>query len=176
MNPKPKCVFVLGPESTGSKFLAKICSHVLGIHQFGHWDGTAWSDKGGHCVLHRSLPYENPPNFPDVFKWVEEKEPNYELFFVMTTRDITMSQLSRYERWKKPSDTAAKESERAREIMVSVLKSDQKSFLWSYETFMFLKRDYLAQLYAFLDISSDFLPELIDGNAKKVKSADASAP
>jgi hypothetical protein len=36
---KNKCVFVIGPESTGSKLIAKVCSHALGIDKFGVWNG-----------------------------------------------------------------------------------------------------------------------------------------
>ena len=167
MSIRPKCVFVIGPESTGSKLIAKICSHVLDIQPFGRWDGTAWSDKGQHCVLHRSLPYYIPPVFPDVQAWIEEKQANYDLYFVLTTRDITMSHLSRYERWQKPESDCIQQSKRAREIMLSIMNSEQKSFIWSYETFMFLRQSYLHQLYEFLGVTSDFIPDLIDANAKK---------
>jgi len=48
------------------------------------------------------------------------------------------------------------------------MRSHQKYLLWSYESFMFLKQDYLALLYNFLDVNSDFMPELKDGNVGKV--------
>ena len=166
---KNKCVFVIGPESSGSKLVAKICSHVLGIHEFGHWDGTAWSNKGEHAVLHRSLPYQNPSIFPDLNQWVDNKRAEYDISFILTTRDISMSHLSRYERWEKQTETSERETETARAMMVEILNGPEKSLLWSYETFMFLKMDYLKTLYDFLEVSSKFKPELIDGNRKKVK-------
>jgi hypothetical protein len=33
---------------------------------------------------------------------------------------------------------------------------------------MFLQKVYLNKLYQFLDIESDFIPELIDGNYSKI--------
>jgi len=172
MGLKKKCVFVIGPESSGSKFAAKICSHVLDIQTFGEWDGTAWSDKGGDCVLHRSLPYMTPPIFPDVQEWINAKQDDYELYFLLTTRDITLSQISRYERWGKSLHQSTEESERARSIMSSVMRSHQKYLLWSYESFMFLKQDYLTLLYDFLNVDSDFMPELKDGNIGKIQWPD----
>jgi len=37
---KNKCVFIICPESTGSMLVAKICSHVFGIHSYGQWNGV----------------------------------------------------------------------------------------------------------------------------------------
>jgi hypothetical protein len=168
---KKKCVFVLGPESTGSKLIGKVCSHAMGIQEFGTWEGSAWSDAGGNKVYHRSLPYGLKPKFPDVDAWVAEHKDEFDISFVLTTRDITISQLSRYQRWKKPTQQAAEESETAKQIMLSVMEMPYPYFIWSYETFMFLGEAYLQTLYKFLDVECSFMPKLIDANAKKVKKA-----
>ncbi|MFZ4520872.1 MAG: hypothetical protein ACOYNC_04165 [Bacteroidales bacterium] len=164
---KNKCVFVIGPESSGSKLIARICSHALGIKQFEDWNGTGWSDNGNHKVLHRSLPYDNPPKFPDIDEWISANEKEYELYLILTTRDITVSEFSRLKRWGKSSSQSIEETEKARIIMTSVMKREIAFFIWSYETFLFLGKDYLDCLYKFLGINSDFIPELIDGNRGK---------
>ncbi|MEM8777525.1 MAG: hypothetical protein AAGF26_01370 [Cyanobacteria bacterium P01_G01_bin.49] len=164
-----KCIFVIGPESSGSMLIAKICSHVLGIHEYGTWDGVAWSDKGEHKVCHRSLPYgSKPPKFPNIEHWISQNEESYEVYFILTTRDITISELSRFYRFLKPLKQSQKESEKARDIMTMIINSKYKHFIWSYETFMFLKKEYLNCLYKFLDMESEFIPNIVDSNSSKV--------
>lgn len=166
-----KCVFVIGPESSGSKLIAKVSSQALGIAQFGQWNGSAWSKSETHKVCHRSLPYEKKVKFPDIDAWINKYQQDHDIYFILTTRDITISQASRYQRWKKPQHQSSKESETAKNMMISVMNKNLPYFIWSYETFMFLGEPYLQTLYEFLDIQSDFCPELMDANAGKVKKS-----
>lgn len=166
---KKKCVFVIGPESTGSKLIGKICSHALDIENFGDWNGSGWSNSDQHKVCHRSLPYGKKCHFPVISEWIAEYGDDYDIYFVLTTRDITISQFSRYQRWKKLSKQSTQESETAKNIMLSVMSGEQPHFIWSYESFMFLGAPYLQTLYQFLGIESDFSPELYDANVNKVK-------
>lgn len=136
---KYKCVFVVGPESSGSMLIAKIISHALNIDQYGEWNGAGWSDKGMHKVCHRSLPYLIPPQYPDIDKWIHKNQHDYDIFFVITTRDITISEVSRIKRFSKTLEQVQKESKRASEIICELINSGQKYYIWSYETFMFLK-------------------------------------
>lgn len=163
-----KCVVVIGPESSGSKLAAKICAHVLGVRSFGEWNAAGWCGEDGPQVGHRSLPYGWPPVFPDIPALIGEHGRDRDVRFVLTTRDITLSEISRFHRWGKAPEQARRESLQAREIMAGVLRSDRPVFLWSYETFMFLGKDYLAGLYRFLEVESDFCPELADGNAARL--------
>jgi len=165
---KNKCVFVIGPESSGSMLIARICSHVLNIQRYGEWNGVAWSDKGSHKVCHRSLPYGNPPQYPDIKRWVSENEKDYDLYFILTTRDITISEISRFNRWSKPIEQSQLESAKAKEIIATVINAGHSFFIWSYETFMYLEGSYLDILYQFLGVKSDFIPELIDANPGKI--------
>lgn len=165
-----KCVFVIGPESSGSKLIAKIISHALNIDQYGEWNGMGWTENGMHKVCHRSLPFLIPPQYPDIEKWIHDNQRDYDIFFVITTRDITLSEISRIKRFKKTSTQVQEESKRANEIIRDLIKSRQKYYIWSYETFMFLEMDYLKLLYNFLGINSDYMPALIDGNRKSLPS------
>ena len=166
---KNKCVFVIGPESSGSMLIAKIISHVLDSHKYGEWNGIGWSDKGVHKVYHRSLPYGYPSKFPNLKDLILENEKDYDIYFILTTRDISISEVSRFNRWAKPFGRAKQESEQAREIMITVMNGVQPYFIWSYETFMFLKKEYLKSLYQFLGVESDSIPNLIDANQSKVR-------
>lgn len=170
-----KCVIVIGPESSGSKLAAKICAHVLGVRRFGEWNAAGWCGEAGPRVCHRSLPYGWPPVFPDLPALIEEQGRDCDIRFVLTTRDITLSEISRFRRWGKPPEQARRESLQAREVMAGVLRSDRPFFLWSYETFMFLGKDYLAGLYRFLGVDSDFCPDLADGNAARLLRPDGLA-
>ncbi len=163
-----KCVFIIGPESTGSKLIARVCAHVLSIADFEEWNGSAWCDNGKHKVCHRSLPYNIPPTFPDIEKWIAENQKEYHLSFILTTRDVTISHLSRASRWKKTIEQCSVETKEAKKIMTQVIKGKHPHFIWSYETFMFLGLIYLKQLYGFLEIESDFLPDLKDGNNPRI--------
>ncbi len=158
----------MGTESSGSKLIAKICSHALGIQKYGDWNGNAWSNNGLHKVYHRSLPYNKPPLYPNIEELLSENQENHEIFFILTTRDKTISELSRFYKYSKPIEQSRLESFKALEIMTLILNSNNKCFIWSYETFMFLQKVYLNKLYQFLDIESDFIPELIDGNYSKI--------
>lgn len=158
-----KCVFVIGPESSGSKLIARICAHVLGIKQYEPMGGCDFVNET-HKVCHRSLPFLNPPQYPDIEDWINQNKAVYNLFFILTTRDITISEQSRARRFKKSTEQVKEESEIAKTIMTSVMENQPNCFIWSYETFMFLRMPYLQKLYQYLDLHSDFIPEIIDGN------------
>lgn len=176
MHPARTCVIVLGPESSGSKLIARVCAHVLGIRPYGEWNAVGWCAGGGHEVCHRSLPYGDPPRFPDVESMIAEHRADHDIRFVLTTRDVTLSEMSRSRRFAKPAPQLREESRRAREIMAGLLRSEWPVFIWSYETFMFLGKDYLDRLYAFLGTASDFMPDLVDGNAPRIAGSDATRP
>jgi len=81
-----------------------------------------------------------------------------------------MSEVSRHNRWSKTFKQSTVESDKAREILTGIMKdeSDLDYIIWSYESFMFLKEDYLQTLYDFIGVKSDFIPKLIDANRRKV--------
>jgi len=166
-----KCVFVVGPESTGSKLISRILADALGVVQYSQWDGTGCVDNGKDKLCHRSLPYGIPPRYPDIADWINKHRDDYELFFVITTRDITLSETSRIKRFPKNLGQVRRETKHAKMIISELLKSNNKCYIFSYETFMFLQIDYLRKLYEFLGIDSTFIPELIDGNVRRIRQA-----
>jgi len=55
---------VLGPGSTGSVLIAKTIAHVLGVKEWGTWDGRQWAkseDQTENNVFHLSLPAFKAP-------------------------------------------------------------------------------------------------------------------
>ncbi|NQS99660.1 MAG: hypothetical protein HQ595_01135 [Candidatus Omnitrophica bacterium] len=165
---KYKCVLVTGPEGSGSRLVARIISQVLGIQEFELYNGIGASYKGKHRVEHFSLPSGPQAIYPDIKTKIENNK-GFELYLVLATRDINISGLSRMNQYGKKKRAVAIECLRAQSIISGMLSEPVKSFIWSYETFMFLKRAYLNLLYEFLGVESDFLPELIDGNKKYLK-------
>ncbi len=159
-----KCIFIFGPESSGSRLMSKTLAHALDIREFDRWDGSGMICDDTHKVWHESLPAGVIPSFPDVEQMIAEHEKDYSLYFILTTRDITISESSRIARFNKPHSQVHEDSSMAREIMLKLMRSDRKIFIWSYESFMYLGQDYLNLLYRFLDIDSNFMPQLNDGN------------
>jgi hypothetical protein len=177
---KKKCVFIIGPESSGSTLIAQIISAALN-------GDTAWSGRGFNCcdsafcdrqndfsqpcskvehlVCHRSLPFGLEPEWPPIEEW----QSKYDAYFVLCTRDSTVSALSVKKRFQRKPNLIADHQNEAKKMITEVLRSDAKSFLWSYETFMFLNETYLQQVYCFLGLKSDYVPaEIKDANPKYI--------
>jgi len=167
-----RCVFVIGMESSGSKLLAKILSHALGIQAYGTWNGSGWSRsfESPHRVCHRSQPYGRDSRFSDIRRWNEENR-DLAIHYVVCTRDVTISERSRLARWPERRGSFVDQTGRAREIIREVLETCDHT-IWSYETFMLMGGDYLRWLYRSLGVDADFIPaDIADGNAKHVRRA-----
>ncbi len=76
-------------------------------------------------------------------------------------------------RKKKDMKSGEMEKKRRRlEMKSALIPNNNRVVLVSYETLMSLKDPYIKTLYKQLDIESDFIPEVKDGNAKYVKKAE----
>jgi hypothetical protein len=167
-----RCVFVVGMESSGSKLVAKILSHALGIQPYGTWNGSGWSRSfaSPHRLCHRSQPYGHDSRFSDIRRWNEENR-DLAIHYVVCTRDATISERSRLARWPERRGTFSEQTARARQIIREVLETCDHT-IWSYETFMLLGGDSLRWLYRSLGIDSDFVPaDIADANVKHVRRA-----
>jgi len=183
---KKRCVFVIGSESSGSTLIAQIISAAL--NGDAGWSGrgfnccdSAFCDRENdfsqpcseveHLVCHRSLPFGLEPEWPPLKAW----QSGYDAYFILCTRDSTIAALSVKKRFQRKPETITGHQQKAKEIMEEVLRSEAKSFLWSYETFMFLKESYLQEVYSFLDLKSDYLPsEIKDANPKYINHSALS--
>jgi hypothetical protein len=100
---------------------------------------------------------------------IEEWQSIYNAYFIICTRDTTISKLSVAKRFKRKIETISEHQNQSMQIIVDILRSKSKSFIWSYETFMFLKEYYLRELFRFVDVQSEYIPEcIIDGNIKYI--------
>tara|TARA_R110002050_G_scaffold80304_3_gene171796 strand:+ start:6854 stop:7471 length:618 start_codon:yes stop_codon:yes gene_type:complete len=179
---KQKCIFIIGPESSGSTLIAKIISAALNGDD--GWNGRGFNCCNSascdsekyfllpcrevqHLVCHRSLPFFLNPEWPPIKEW----QSAYDARFVICTRDSTIAQRSVSERFERKLEIIQNHQAVARQIISDLLSSNAQNFIWSYETFMFLKEDYLQLLFAFLEIESEFAPEsLMDANLKYIKN------
>lgn len=166
-----KCVFVLGPESSGSMLVARTLSHALGIHEYGQWDGTGWSEREGaqHRLLHRSIPYNRPPVYPDPEQLLTDAG-DAEIHWVLTSRDVTLSEISRIDRFASTMEECRSDTERARDTMLWIIshRPETEWSLFSYEAFMLLGKPYVDWLYRRIGLDSDFCPALKDANRKRL--------
>jgi len=186
-----RCVFVVGPESSGSMLAAKIIAHVLGVRAYGQWNPpVGWSHSDlpqGHVsdvaqsnavasrtdtICHRSLPYGRDGNsYPDLHAWLRTNR-DASLRFVITTRDVSIIDQSKRARFNRPADLCRMNRERSRQWIAACVRQKLPHFIWSYETLVYLRSDYLQLLYEFLGVESDFLPpDLFDGNEKYVNGS-----
>ena len=85
--------------------------------------------------------------------------------FIIATRDISASILSRIERFGGNLKGYQKDNSRAKKLFAKIIKNED-FFIWNYETMLALENIYFQQLYKWLSIKSDFIPELKDGNKK----------
>ncbi len=117
-------------------------------------------------VLHASQPSKNINNYTDL-NIFRKKYKNYKLFFIITTRYYDISCLSMKKRfnWNKQNLTKTKN------ILEEILKSNEKTFIWNYETMLYFGNIYFDQLSNFVECKLDnkIYPEIIDGNFKYLK-------
>ncbi len=170
---KRKVIYIIGCEKSGSKFIAKIIAHVFGVCKFGEWDGVGvCSSKNKNIIAHFSQPHCNPIQYSNI-KAIEQKHKDDELKFVITTRDINISEKSRIVTWgfhkHKNKENVSKESGEAKKIIEYIL-TNHDYFIWSYETMNYLKEAYLQTIYKWLGVKSTFNFKIIDGNKKYINN------
>lgn len=167
---REKCVYVIGPESSGSMFVAKTLAHILEVAKYGTWDGGGTVKNKDGKIHHVSLPTGPNSYFPNIATLIEEDKKCYDVYLVITIRDSSISEVSRMLRFLKLRPKVLEESKKAKQMIVELMRSNQVPyFLCSFETLIFLGEDYLRLLYDFLHIDSDFMPVVYDANIKYIK-------
>lgn len=185
-----RCVFVVGPESSGSMLTAKIVAHVLNVRLYGLWNPpVGWShsdlprgrvsdavhsrvvESGIDAVCHRSLPYGRDGDmYPDLDRWCSMNGDAH-IQFVITTRDISIVDRSKRRRFNRSEQMCRENRHASRQFIGSVIQKKLPYFIFSYETLVYLREDYLRQLYGFLGVESGFVPpDLFDGNERYIVS------
>lgn len=180
---KRKTIFITGPESSGSTFIARAVNKCF-------YTASLWNGRGFNCcnnrqcdsknyylypclsydpvICHRSIPFgKQNKQVPPVKKWAEIY-PNS--LFVFCTRDPVIMKKSSNKK-SGQEDTTSEQWIRKAE---SVLKDcpEDRLFIFSYESMLLLKEFYISRLYDFLDIPEEkrYMPaDIKNGNAKYIK-------
>lgn len=167
-----RLVVITGFESSGSVFLARVVSVVLGkCAKFGDWSGYGWNGEQGDdlIIIHRSMPYERNPK-----KWWSELEQeiegleSYSKEFIVCTRDLSISKLSRLKRFGGNLDQYHDDDRKAREIF-SELLARERGFVFSLESAVALEDAYYKKLFEWLGVSSNFSPKVFDANRPYIR-------
>jgi hypothetical protein len=162
-----RLVIILGFESSGSVFCGRVISYVLGkCSRFGEWNGYGWNGNIGDdlVIIHRSMPYGRKK------KWMEElleeisDMKHYSKEFIICTRDLNISKISRISRFGGNWSEYLRDDERATKIFSEIMK-DENYFIFSYESAAALGGHYYTTLYNWLKVESAFCPPFFDGNA-----------
>ena len=173
---KNKFVLVIGRASTGSKLIAKLMAHILGVTEYGTWEGhdCPIENNSENIVIHKSLP--NDRDWPDVNGIISEY-PDHEIYIIITTREETLAKQSRTDTYHWTEEQEENDKFLSKNIISSVMNSGNKFFIWSYETFMFLGIDYLISLCKFMGIEEPEIPDydFIDANPKRIRDSIVSA-
>jgi hypothetical protein len=166
-----KAYIITGPESSGSVFISRVVSYVVGKDaSYGQWDGYGMNGKIGDDIvcLHRSQPYANAETYYTLEQYQEDFS-GYDIYFIVTTRDMHISAISKAKRFKRNQKEILENKKVSREILTRIMSSNEKSFVWSYETMLYLGEAYFKKLYEFLKVDSSFVPgDMKDGNKKYI--------
>ena len=156
---KPLCFFVIGPESTGSTYMAKILNkHLNGFD----WNGRGWNDNehpladktngftkpvgdiNSVLICHRSLPFSSM--YPPTEKWVQL----YDCKFIWAVREINCSHNSRKKRWGSRRNWE-EESLHSLQYLNAIQQANHPLYYFSYEALVFTKNLYLDNFYDLVD-------------------------
>lgn len=170
-----KAFIITGPESSGSTFISQVIAKSLKqIKSLNEWNGRQFcnnklpnkDEKDDIIILHRSQPFGNENyftynNFKRLFK-------GYEMNFIICTRYIEISNLSKKSRFNRTDNEINKSIIKSREIIKDICKNE-KYFIWNYETMNYLQELYFDMLYEFLNVKCNYYPNnIFDGNKKYV--------
>jgi len=162
MNSKKTGIIITGAESTGSVFASKAIFKSFG---FDGWNGYGFY-KPNHQFkfLHRSQPYgkNNYSNYQELSSFFQ----NFECKYILCTRDITCSNLSKQRRFNRTDSDLKHNHNTCKQIIFEIISSGEPYFIWNYETMIYLGKIYFDLLYDFLEIknSDRYYPCILNKN------------
>lgn len=170
-----KHIIVTGTESSGGSLVARTIAHAFEVSHFDAWDGMGPNAITNQIVKvqHVSLPAGNPAEFPNVREWIVGDDEDGPRVFVLTVRDNGISIRSKMRRAEGYSgltfEEAQRDNARAARLLAEISSSHRPHLFFSYEALIFLGHVYLQDLYRFLGVESEFVPPMIDANARYLK-------
>ena len=169
---RKKAFIITGPESSGSVYISRIISWVVNKDKvYGDWNGYGMNGRVGDKIvcLHRSQPFGKDKRFFSLSEF-ESLLNGYDIYFIIATRDGSISNRSKKKRFKHTVEEMKAHRVRSKKIIKEILESKHRSFIWNYETFMYLQEVYLKELYEFLGTKKRFSPgDIRDANIKYLK-------
>ena len=164
-------IMVCSVEANSGCLVARTIAGACGVDGVDQFSGLGTLETPEVTVYHQALPTEQASgerHFPNLLEIAEHQaQLGCRVSCVLVTRDGTISEYAKIERQSKTDQkTAAREVQAARRIFIDLLESKYEVFCLSYETLVLMGRQYLRQLYAFLDIESDYMPPIADGNKR----------
>ena len=163
-----KVFIITGPESSGSVFISKIIASYLGATKnFNDWSGYGYcsSIRSDIKILHRSQPFEKVNQYFTLQQFKEEFK-GMDLYFILTTRYIQFSNISKKNRFNRTNKDIINNLYKSKSILSEIIKSNEKYFIWNYETMLYLNEVYFDLLYKFIGGINKFYPKIKDGNIK----------
>lgn len=176
MGPRKELIIITGFESSGSVFLSKVVSHVMKkCRQFGEWSGYGWNGTAGDdlILIHRSMPYmRNPKRWLVDLQGEIEPMGDYDKKFIICTRDLSISQLSRISRFGGTMAEYQDDNNTARQCFEQIMETED-FFIFGFESALALRFLYYKTLYSWLGVQSNFNPEIFDANAPYIRIPDS---
>lgn len=167
-----RAYIITGAESTGSVFISKCISTSMGFHD---WDGYHFYEPSSDIkFLHRSQPFLTSQQY-STYDELSKIFSSYECKYIICTRDISFSNLSKRKKYERTNHQLKHNHNTCKSIISDIVKSNEKYFIWNYETMVYLGDVYFDILYDFLEIDNNSrkYPQVINGNKiKNVKDID----
>lgn len=166
-----KFFIITGPESSGSVFISQVIANYIGATKnINDWDGYGYckSLKPNIKILHRSQPYGNANQY-FTLKQFKEEFKGMDLYFILTTRYHEFSNLSKIKRFERTEKDINNNMLQSKLILSEIIKSNEKYFIWNYETMLYLNEVYFDLLYDFVEGINKHYPKLKDGNINYMK-------
>ncbi len=92
-----------------------------------------------------------------------------DLYFIVTTRYAEFSNLSKKTRFKRSEKDINNNMLQSKLILSEIIKSNEKYFIWNYETMLYLNEVYFDLLYDFVEGINKHYSNVKDGNIKYIK-------
>lgn len=156
---------IVGPESSGSKFAAKV---IASRYDISDWSGSYAVESEDILIYHRSCPFERPKRWsPAIINEIEAITKNsLQINVIFTTRDVNISTSRKSIRFGECSISEANyDLSEAQKLYFYLKERVDRIFIWSYETMTLLGKEYINSCFEFFAIKKvNDLPEIHDRN------------
>ena len=161
-----KVFLITGPESSGSVFISQVIANYVGATKnINDWNGYGYckSIKPNIIILHRSQPWGNANQYLTL-KQIKEEFKGMDLYFILTTRYHEYSNLSKIRRFGRTEEDINNNMLQSKSILSEIIRSNEKYFIWNYETMLYLNEVYFDLLYDYVGGVNKHYPKVEDGN------------